>query len=366
MKLIPILIIFTYGFIFQFAVAEEVKTFMDSSVKKVNLPAESREKKISSSKKKKQKKNKLPIKTDNKKLEKIPLETVEPESPQTKDVVEVLYPKQIGEKVSHLVVGLANRLDSFFGEARSDDEKNGSTLRVIPTHTFYDGRKGVSELGVNLNLKLLNLEAMAKDFENKLRAGFIGSDERTPIEGSPQDNKNIQQEKIETWHFNFESKLASRPAIYYSGKFRARKNFEAPLFLHHFSFTAGWDSDDYWSQKFSVYSDNALEGAVLLRVVNEVSWFMSKNLFQTAHGPSLIKTINKYNSVSYNYRIVFCSENNTLQHLDTSYSVNYRHGTPSKRIFIDLIPSYTYPRVEYYKEVRSVELRLEYVFGDIN
>lgn len=305
-----------------------------------------------------------------KKSKKIKLEDVKPisteeVSPESSDVTEILYPDEIGKSVSHMVVQLANRLDSFFGEARSDDEKNGSTLRIIPTHTFYDGRKDVSELGVNLNLKLLNLEAKAKNFEKKIRDGFAGAVNAPISNDNVKQKSQIPEANNEIWHFNFESKLASRPAIYYSGKFRARRNFEGSLFLHHFSYSAGWDTDDYWSQKISFHSDNAINENLLLRIANEASWFMTRQLVETGHGPSLINTINQYNSVSYNFRLSFGSEENKFQHINTSYSINYRHGTPSKRVFIDLIPSYSYPRAESYKEIRSLELRLEYIFGDI-
>ena len=75
-----------------------------------------------------------------------------------KDIIDVLYPEEFGETVSGAVVGLANRIDSFFGDARSDDERNGSTLRIIPSYTLFSNQPAVSELGFNLNLKLINLE----------------------------------------------------------------------------------------------------------------------------------------------------------------------------------------------------------------
>lgn len=293
-------------------------------------------------------------------------QTIAPQ-PTSKDVADILYPDEIGEKVSHLVVGLANRLDSFFGEARSDDESNGSTLRLIPSYTYYDKRPSVTELGVNLNLKLLNLEAKAKNLETKIRKGL--EDTTKGFGDEPEENKqsNIKRKTVEqeNWHFNFESKLASRPAIYYSGKIRARRNFEKTFFLHHFAFSAGWDTDDSWSQKTSLFSDHALSEFMLFRFINELNWFITNKLIETSHGPSLIQTINKYNNVSYNFRVSLGTEKNILHHLSSSYSINFRHGTPSKRIFIDLIPMYSYPRVENYKEIRSIELRMEYFFGDI-
>ncbi len=124
--------------------------------------------------------------------------------------------------------------------------------------------------------------------------------------------------------------------------------------------------DDYWTQKTSFYSDHALKENLLFRFVNESNWFISKSDIETVHGPSIIQTINKYNSVSYNFRGVMGLEKQVFHHLASTLSLDYRHGAPSKRIFLDIIPSYTYPRSLSYSEIRTIEFRLEYYFGDID
>lgn len=289
-----------------------------------------------------------------------------PRPPKKEDIAEMLYPDEFGARVSTMVVGLANRIDSFFGAERSDDEKNGSTLRIIPSYTWFEHSKAIAELGVNLNLKLINLETKAKKLEKSIRDEFIESPKGENKSNGKSKTKLIEKPiSEEDWHYNFESKLASRPAIYYSGKLRARKNFSDPFFLHHFSFSAGWDTDDGWSQKTSFFSDKAINEYLLYRFVNDINWLITKKLFQTTHGPSLVHTINKYNFVSYNMRVLFGEDKNKLEHLSNTYSINYRHGAPSQRVFIDLIPSYTYSQDSHFNEIKSFELRLEYFFGDL-
>lgn len=293
--------------------------------------------------------------------ERLPAPEKEPGLIEQTDAVEALYPEMIAHTVGDVVVGLANRIDSFFGDPRSDDERNGSTLRLVPSYTFHNDQPGAFEMGVNLNLKLRNLESKAKRLEKSLRDELI---DQTPLGDTRLTPKNRKPPKEEEWYFNFESKLAARPALYYSGIFRLRRNFITKLLVHHFSVSGGWDSDDYWTQKTSLVSDRALNEQVLFRFNNEANWFMSRNQFQTNHGPSLIHTINQYNSISYNFRLLAGVLDGAYHHLDSVYSANYRHGTPSKRIFLDLIPSYSYPRTHHYKERRSFEVRLEWFFGD--
>lgn len=303
-------------------------------------------------------------KSTKKKAVSPPPPPVAPPEPPKEDIAEILYPDEIAGKLSTAVVGLANRIDSFFGTERGDDEKNGSTLRIVPSYTYYEHQKSITELGINLNLKLLNLESRAKRLEKAIREEFIDKPQQNIGRPTPQ-KMNQPAPAEEDWHYNFESKLASRPALYYSGKLRARKNFTGKVLLHHFAFSAGWDSDDQWSQITSFSSDKALEEFLLFRFSNDLNWFISEKLVQATHGPSLIQSINKYNSVSYNFRLSFGNEKNKLQHLSTVYSINYRHGTPSQRIFIDLIPTYSYPKDDYFTEVKSFEIRFEYFFGDL-
>jgi hypothetical protein len=285
----------------------------------------------------------------------------------TTDTAEKLYPQELGQDLSEMVLTLSNRLDSFFGEERPDDEPNGSVLRVVPSYTFYDGAKGLFELGVNLNLKLRNLEAKAKKIETSIKEELL-PDKLTKNEVN-QNQKKVNatkaKEEAESWHYNIESKLAARPAIYYSGKIKVRRGFEDAIFLHQFSLSYGWDTDDKWNQRTSFNTDRALSSDVLFRFSNDVTWLISRDSFQSSHGPSIIQTINKYNSVSYNMRYIMGILDETYQHIESNMNIHFRHGTPSKKIFVDLIPTYSYPVAQDFKENRSLQIRIEYLFGDI-
>lgn len=286
------------------------------------------------------------------------------------DVAEMIYPDQMGKELSQMVVGLANRLDSFFGDNRADDQKNGSILRVSPGYTLYNGDKpGVAEFGINLNLKLLNLESKAKKLEKTIRDKLIESTvgkENAPGTNSNSKNTPAEAEK-ESWYYNLESKLLVKPAIYYSGKIRVRRDFDKNEFLiHHFALSAGWDTDSKWSQLTSLYSDHALATDLLFRLVNEVNWYITNVDFQTNHGPSLMQTINKYNSIAYNFRLIFGIVDGHYQRLDTPLSIDFRHSTPSKKIFIDLIPGLNYPASNSYNEIQSLQIKFEYLFGDVD
>jgi hypothetical protein len=284
-----------------------------------------------------------------------------------KDAAETLYPKAIGEDLSELVLKLSNRIDSFFGEERPDDDQNGSTLRVVPSFVFYDHAPTIFELGINLNLKLRNLEAKAKKLETTIREGLLPEKIINPNAGKTPKEIALEKakEEAQSWHYNIESKLVARPAIYYSGKIKVRRSFEDAIFLHQFAFSYGWDTDDKWNQRTSFYTDRALSENLLFRFANDGDWFISRGTFQSSHGPTLAQTVNKYNSVSYNVRYSMGILNGYYQHVASDINIHWRHGTPSKKIYIDLIPALTYPLATDFTEVRSFQIRFEYLFGDI-
>lgn len=285
--------------------------------------------------------------------------TLNDDSQNILEQTEILYPEEFGSDLSSQVLTLSNRLDSFFGEPRADDEKNGSTLKLSPAIKFYADQSSEFELGVNLNLKLKNLEKKAEQWAKNIQEKFFDENDNktSELNSGPVDEN-------QRWYFNLENKLVSRPAIYFGIKFRARRNIIQELFVHHISFEGGWDSEYYWHQISVLHSDIQIRENILFRFVNEAGLFFTQDRVITTHGPSLLQTINQYNSISYNARVYFDRVNNSIEHLNSTINVDFRNGTPTKKIYLDIVPEFSYPRINNYKEVKSIFLRLEYVFGD--
>lgn len=291
-------------------------------------------------------------------------ELIPPPEPQ-KGTTDVLYPEQLGEHISTAVVVLANRLDSFFGTPRSDDENNNSTLRLTPSYTISSDNEGGSEFGVNLNLKLKNLEEKQRDFEETIKDEILtttGMADNSPAAPTPQRLRYGM--KDEPWRTNFESRLTFRPAPFVGGTFRIRKNFNYPLFINRFAATFGWDMDERFTQGFEFVTDSLINTNWLFRFQNNSKWFITHERLTTQHSPMLLQTLNKYNSLSYRVDYSFLNEGPYFKHTATVYSVTFRNSTPSKLIFFDIIPAYTYALDNDFREVRSIKFQLEYFFGN--
>ncbi|MCR9205410.1 MAG: hypothetical protein NXH75_12580, partial [Halobacteriovoraceae bacterium] len=68
------------------------------------------------------------------------------------------YVDQAHQGVSSTILFISNRIDSFFGNQRGDDEANGSRLRVFYDSTFQQNQKLNKKADVRFTLRLPQLE----------------------------------------------------------------------------------------------------------------------------------------------------------------------------------------------------------------
>ena len=277
--------------------------------------------------------------------------------------------------VSKRVVSLANRLDSLFGEKRSYDEKNGSTLRLIPSYRVSEYATPVAELEINLNLKLLNLEREGRELEERI---FSPQGEPAPedtldlIEDPKYKNNEYEREqerlRIEQeqwgWNYNVESRVVVKAPLGFFSKLRARKNFRGDKFTHRFYNEFGWDSTSYWQELASFSSDKELTRKLLFRFNNELNWYFYTNAISSSHGPSLIQSLSPKDSISYDLRANGVIERFVWTLDSYGPSVVYRRQLERKWIFYELNPAITFSRLNNFKRELSFFMRVEFVFGD--
>jgi len=309
----------------------------------------------------------IPQKTKQKVLVRVPKKKlfVGPPAPPPVEIVQ--------QDLSERVVSLANQLDSFFGLKRADDEKNGSTLRIIPSHQMREYATPVSEFEIRLNLKLLNLEKQGRALEDRIFSRDKKEEEEqldvkpaTKADRAYEAEQKRQRELQEQWgwNYNFENRIIVKNPLGLLSKIRVRKNFEGDIFTHRFFNEFGWHSDTLWQENANFSSDYPLSDTLLYRFSNELNWIFRTNIITSSHGPSLIKSLSAQDSISYDARIngVIQSFNWTLDNY--GLGVTYRRQLDNKWIFYDLNPSLYFSRAENFKRAFAFFIRFEFVFGD--
>lgn len=281
--------------------------------------------------------------------------------------------EKMQKALSHRVVSLANQLDSFFGAKRTDDEKNGSTLRVIPSYRVSEYRTPVGELEIRLNLKLLNLEKEGKNLEDRFFARQEEPEDELDFKSSTAAEqayeKQVEKMKREQeqwgWNYNVENRIIVKNPLAFFSKFRVRKNFQGSFFTHRFYNEFGWASDTYWQELASFSSDYEMNRFLLFRFSNELNWLFSTNAISSSHGPSFIQSLSSRDSISYDLRMIGVIEKFGWTLDSYGPSLTYRRQLENKWIFYELNPALTFARIDDFKRAFSFFIRFEFVFGDI-
>lgn len=288
-------------------------------------------------------KKKVPPKKDDGILSKIPI---------IKEIPKLLDGTQ--EEVVSRLTGLANNVDSFFGDKRADDELNRSRIRLSYAYTIYAEKKPIDDYAVRINLRFPQLESKVKEF-------FLGADkEKDPT--SAEAKARRKKEEKNPWIFRTDAGVnVSYPPIFFT-RARLRKNWDLPIFIQRFTEELAWVSDQGVIQTTTLFHDHDLSDNLLFRIVNEQEWYVEPKDFTTSHGPSLIHKITDDDGISYSFRVRSIVDGPWYMN-GYGFGVRYRRNLRNQWLYGEIGPSLDFPKSESFRRVPSVQLRIESLFG---
>ncbi len=261
------------------------------------------------------------------------------------------------------VTRVANRLDSFFGTQRADDELNRSQIRLIYDYRMAEAEPK-SDFAFRVNLRLSNLEEYFKSIIERM---MDWETKKTPEEQAKADAEAVASAKLEDphrWLFrNDVGVIASIPprAFY---RARLRKTLQGKAFLHRFVEELAWFSEEQWINTTSFESDRAMTMTSLFRFVHEKNWALTDQEFTTSHGPSIIHTMTPRDAISYNARLG--TRIKGPLYLNTySLSIAYRRRLRGNWLYGDVTPALDFPKENSFRRAPSILLRIEALFGGI-
>ena len=258
-------------------------------------------------------------------------------------------------EVASRLTGLANNVDSFFGEKRADDELNRSRIRLSYAYTLFAERKPIDNYAVRVNIRFPNLENSVKEF-------FLGA-EAEKDKKSPEAKARRKNLEKNPWIFRTDAGVnASFPPIFFT-RGRLRKNWDLPFFIQRFTEELAWVSDRGVIQTTTVHHDHDLTNHLLFRIVNEQEWFVEPKEFTTSHGPSLIHKLTENDGISYGARVRSVIDGPWYM---TGYGVGirYRRNIHNQWLYGEIGPSLDFPKAESFRRVPSIQLKIESLFGE--
>jgi hypothetical protein len=291
--------------------------------------------------------------------------------------------------VSDTILLLSNRIDSFFGSRRGDDEANGSRLRVFYDSTFRQNQKWDKRADLRFSLRLPQLQKLLKlSFKKE---GGKGPKKPAP---DPDDDTGNNEEVVDPneqasrvgmpqgatsgapslrdllldrgrWVFNFNTGL--RVDIPPNVFARARLRRTMVLFNSwEFNPTqeATWFSEQGFGLNFSHDLDYQLADNLLFRIVNSAFWVDETDVVSTTHGPILFQQLTNHRALSYSLQ---AQGTNRPKFFINNYSasIQYRQLIHSNWLFLEARPAIDFPKDQAWNEVYSFFFRVEAVFGSI-
>jgi hypothetical protein len=259
------------------------------------------------------------------------------------------------EKVASRLTGLANNVDSFFGEKRADDELNRSRIRLSYAYTLFAERKPIDNYAVRVNIRFPNLEQKVKEF-------FLGADEAKDAQGPAATAKKKKEEK-NPWIFRTDAGMnVSYPPIFFT-RARLRKNWDLPIFIQRFTEELAWLSDQGIIQTTTINHDHDLTDDLLFRIVNEQDWYVEPKDFTTSHGPSLIHKLTDDDGISYSFRVRTILDGPWYMN-SYGIGIRYRRNLRNQWLYGEIGPGLDFPKTESFRRVPSIMLKLESLFGE--
>jgi hypothetical protein len=279
--------------------------------------------------------------------------------------------------LSDNIVGLANRMDSFFGDQRADDELNRSGLRLFYGQVLRDEKKSDEDVVVRFNLRLPKLEdkfrfdfkkngTKDKKIDEKLRERAA----KAEAAGHPLSEEQLARERLrlqtdiyEPWRFRTDiGVVASIPPRAFT-RARLRKNWQLMRVVPRFVEQIGFYSDRGFIQETSMNFDYTIsEGRVLLRFENTEEWRLARKEVLTGHGPVLLYKTSDDDAWAYSAK-VFSAVNGPWFLSNYQLAVNYRRNLRGQWLYGNVIPALDFPKYESFRRSASITLRIEALFG---
>ncbi len=262
-------------------------------------------------------------------------------------------------------VRLADRLDSFFGETRADDEINSSSIRINHGYTLRMEKDPVQETNIRINLRLKNLENLFK-FSIERNEKTAEEIAKESVEKPSTDSlpiRPVEDIEKEPWRFRMDAGLNANipPSIF--ARSRLRKNWNMPWMIQRFTEELTWSSEIGWIQTTSILHDKQLSPISLLRFSNNQNWQITGKTFSTSHGPSILQNLTEDDALSYSMSIQTTVIDSVWANSNYQIGVFYRRNLKDFWLFAEVGPAIDFPRIERFRRAPSILFRLETFFS---
>jgi len=278
------------------------------------------------------------------------------------------------ETVSKSLFTITNKIDSYFGDEKPLEEKNGSNIQLRYTTTSREFAEATTEPDFKINVKFRQLE---KKLNFKFES-IYDDDDKTTKSGQgadglkkdrPEENALYRasigffKEQKRFWHISMDTgvKIQSPPNPF--ARMRGRRSFYFKEVELRLTDKVMLDEANglYNYTDINVYLD--LIGKFSFSYTNKFVWKNDLNELVTVHGPSVFQEITDKQAISYNIRTRFLNMPTYAITGHEIFSV-YRRNIYKDWLFLELTPGVSLLADKNYSRIGFFTAQLEVNFGD--
>lgn len=266
------------------------------------------------------------------------------------------------QSISHAVLFLSNRIDSFFGNKKGDDYESGTKIRLFWTGEKKEYQNYTSEFNAKIRL-------VFPELQKKLKVSFKNKDKKPKNQSTngqavseQKSNQIVTKSQRWNYHFDLGVKVDFPPDLY--SRLRIDKSYIIGKWNLKPNQEFFWLLKNGFGETTSLNLDRDINDSILFRLQNEVSWHDDTDKFSSTHGPSLYYSYSPKTAISLNLKAL--GTNKPVIHINEYYaSIHFRQLIYKNWFFYELSPIVSFPKTNEFKKILGFSIKFEAVFGSI-
>lgn len=279
------------------------------------------------------------------------------------------------ERISKEILSLSNKIDSFFGDERIDDEDNESRIRFFTVTTFEESKDPFTRGRYKIQLKLpkteKRLQLVVRSDENEDEQGQENNPNQ---EGTTGARENLDDTASAALRFlpnlpdikvSTDMGLRIRgwpPQLFARARLRKTLNFGKWLFRPIEKLL--WVDREGWYSQTDLNFDYRINSSWLFRYVNKINWDDQDYIVHYNTGPVWYQELSDRIGLNYSALAYF---EDTPSWAANRYilSIGFRQLLYKEWFFWEITPSIAFDRESRFFRTPALAIKFEAIFGSI-
>lgn len=278
------------------------------------------------------------------------------------------------EAISSRILRLSNRIDSFFGDKRIEEESNDTRIRLFTRTSLEEASDLETENNYVIQLRLprteKRLQFVVRSDEDEDEPEAVNAPtergSRGAREGLADKTTAALRFLLDVSDIKFSSDMGVRvglpPQVFARARFR--RNFQFGKWIFRPIEKLLWVDREGWYSQTDMNFDRRLNDSWLFRFANKLEWDDQDHILHFRSGPSWFQKVNDQIGLSYNM-LSYWEDTPEWAVNNFALSVGFRQLLYKEWFFWEIAPVVNFPREENFHRTPGISVKFEAIFGHI-